>query len=54
MWLYIRRLYLLWQVRAVDAFDNLVDNVRRPQEELRFYLEVTLELQPYPQPQPCP
>ena len=28
--------YLLWQVRAVDAFDNLVDNVRRPQEEPRF------------------
>ena len=27
-------------VRAVDAFDNLVDNVRRPQEEVRFYLEV--------------
>jgi len=23
-------------VCAVDAFDNLVDNVRRPQEEPRF------------------
>ena len=30
-------------VRALDAFDNLADNVRRPQEELRFYLEVTVE-----------
>ena len=33
-------------VRALDAFDNLVDNVRRPQEELRFFLEVRYLLWP--------